>query len=105
MKKSFELNHPKLKPQRWLDAIKHELKKYIKRERNKKLPAESDFWAFDCKVGVSEDTADVVHIGAINKAIDAISASESNTLYVEIIAHAAVTDRTPRSSDYDEAEG
>ncbi len=34
-----------------VEAIKYELKKYIKRERNKKLPEEVDFCDFDCRYG------------------------------------------------------
>ena len=51
MKKTFELTHPKIKLARRVDAVKHEVKKYLKRERNKKLPADADYWDFDCKFG------------------------------------------------------
>ena len=44
MKKTFSFSHPKKKRPRVADAIKHELKKYIKRERNKTLPKGVDFW-------------------------------------------------------------
>ena len=54
MKKTFQIAHPKIKPARMFDSIKHETKKYIKRERSKKLPEEAGFWDFDCKFGVVE---------------------------------------------------
>ncbi|VVH58938.1 FIG00920191: hypothetical protein, partial [uncultured Gammaproteobacteria bacterium] len=48
MKKTFNFSHPKKQRPRVVEAIKYELKKYIKRERNKKRPEEVDFWDFDC---------------------------------------------------------
>jgi hypothetical protein len=50
MKKTFNFSHPKKQRPRVVEAIKYELKKYIKRERNKKRPEEVDFWDFDCRV-------------------------------------------------------
>jgi hypothetical protein len=49
MKKTFNFSHPKKQRPRVVEAIKYELKKYIKRERNKKRPEEVDFWDFDCR--------------------------------------------------------
>jgi hypothetical protein len=43
MKKTFNFSHPKKQRPRVVEAIKYELKKYIKRERNKKRPEEVDF--------------------------------------------------------------
>ena len=47
MKKTFELTHPKIKVERMVEAVKHEVKKYLKRERNKTLPEDADYWDFD----------------------------------------------------------
>ena len=41
MKKTFELTHPKIKPARKVESVKHEVKKYLKRERNKTLPEDA----------------------------------------------------------------
>lgn len=54
MKKTFNLTHPKIKVPRLVDAIKHQVKKYIKRERQKTLPKNVDFWDFDCRYGADE---------------------------------------------------
>jgi len=86
MKKTFELIHPKIKLARRVDAIKHEVKKYIKRERNKRLPEDVDFWDFDCKYGNTEQDAEVVHLSEINKRIDQAVAAELTSFYIEIIA-------------------
>jgi uncharacterized protein DUF6172 len=88
MKKTFELTHPKLKLARRVDAVKHEVKKYIKRERNKNLPADADFWDFDCQFGKVESAAKVIHLSEINKHIDAIVEQELTSFYLEIIAKA-----------------
>lgn len=89
MKKTFELTHPKIKPARMVDSIKYDVKKYIKRERNKALPEDFDFWDFDCKFGEQEETAEVVHLTAINKSIDSAVEQGLTNFYIEIIARAA----------------
>lgn len=101
MKKTFELTHPKIKPARMVDAIKHDIKKYVKRERNKKLPLDTDYWDFDCKFGDTEDVAEVIHLSAINKAIDASVESGALRFYVEIIAKAQVRQFSGTEPEFD----
>lgn len=86
MKKVFSLTHEKIKTPRLIDSIKHELKKYLKRERNKTLPNDADFWDFDCKYGPTADTADVIHASALNKGVDDAVQRELASFYMEIIA-------------------
>lgn len=86
MKKTFELTHPKIKPARMIESVKHEVKKYLKRERNKTLPEGSDYWGFDCKFGKTEQTADVIHVSEINKQIDLAEAEGLTSFYIEIMA-------------------
>jgi hypothetical protein len=85
MKKTFKLSHPKIKPARLVDSIKHEVKKYIKRERNKKLPENADFWDFDCKYGKTEEEAQDIHLTEINKCIDGAVSQELESFYLEMI--------------------
>lgn len=85
MKKTFDINHPKVKPARRVDAIKHEIKKYVKRERNKTLPQDVDFWDFDCKFGSTEQVADVAHLSELSKNIDIMIADGATSFYIEII--------------------
>ena len=85
MKKTFRLTKGKHAPARVIDAIKADIRKYIKRERGKELPKGVDFWDFDCKVGTAADTAASVHLSAIGKAVDdAATLSTTETIYVEI---------------------
>lgn len=85
MRKTFSLTHEKIKAPRLVDAIKHEVKKYLKRERNKKLPADVDFWDFDCKYGHTQESAEVIHTSALNKSIDDAVQNELTSFYLEIL--------------------
>ena len=86
MKKTFSFNVENKKPERQVDSIKYEIKKYIGRERRKKLPDDADFWAFDCKVGSSSEQAVPTHVADINKAINIVLEDKNPSCYVEIIA-------------------
>lgn len=99
MKKTFSLTHKKIKTPRLIDAIKHELKKYLKRERSKALPQDADFWDFDCKYGHTEDSADVIHVSALNKSIDDAVQHELASFYVEILVKPGYRTAKPISDD------
>jgi hypothetical protein len=86
MKKTFVLSHPKIKLPRLVDSIKHEVKKYLKRERNKSIPDGADFWDFDCRFGTDKNNAKVIHLGSINKHIDEAEKNELESFYLEILA-------------------
>ncbi len=90
MKKTFTVTHPKIKTARMFDSIKHEVKKYLKRERNKQLPIEADYWDFDCKYGKTKEVADIIHVTELNKSIESAEAEGLETFYIEIMAKAAV---------------
>tara|TARA_R110000822_G_C15299511_1_gene491812 strand:+ start:1481 stop:1771 length:291 start_codon:yes stop_codon:yes gene_type:complete len=89
MKKTFELTHPKIKVARMVESVKHEVKKYIKRERNKSLPEDADYWDFDCKIGKSAATADVIHVTTINQQVDTLVAEGVTSFYLEILVKPA----------------
>ena len=86
MKKTFNLTHPKIKVPRLVEAVKHEVKKYIKRERKKPLPENVDFWDFDCRFGVDETTSEVIHVSEINKYISQAESKQLESFYLEILA-------------------
>jgi len=86
MKKTFSLSHPKIKYARMIDAAKHDVKKYIKRERNKKLPKDVDFWDFDCKYGNTEQDAKVIHQAEINQYIAEAEKQQLESFYLEVVA-------------------
>ncbi len=86
MKKTFKLNATNKKYERQIDAAKHDIKKYIAREKRKKLPLDFNVWDFDCKIGKSEEDAIEIQIGEINTHISKITESECESFYLEILA-------------------
>jgi hypothetical protein len=86
MKKTFKMSHPKIKVPRLVEAIKYEVRKYIKRERGKPLPPDVDFWDFDCRYGVDEAHSETIHVSDINKFISQAEAEQLETFYLEILA-------------------
>lgn len=102
MKKTFTLTHPKIKYDRLIDGVKHDVKKYIKRERNKQLPEDVDYWDFDCKFGHTESQADVIHLKEINKCIDEVASLKLTSFYLEIMVKEGF--RTFVPSDDEEEE-
>jgi hypothetical protein len=99
MKKTFTLSHPKKKPERVVDSIKSDVKKYMKRERNKHLPQDTNYWAFDCKFGDTEADAKEVHQNTIGKLIDAAVQAGKDSFYIEIIARADFRERKIEESE------
>ncbi len=85
MKKTFKLSHEKIKRPRLVDAIKHEVKKYIKRERRRALPEGADYWDFDCRFGNDEASSEVIHLSEINKLISQAESEQLETFYLEIM--------------------
>jgi hypothetical protein len=86
MKKNFPLQAEGKHPDRVLEAVKHEIRKYFRRERNRDVPKGVDFWDFDCKVGLSEDTAEVVRVSGVIEAVDAAAKTGVASVYVEILS-------------------
>ena len=89
MKKTYPLIVPDRKPPRVIEGIKHEIRKYLKRERRKALPKDVDFWDFDCKFGDNQAEAKIIHLAEIDDCIDAVAAKQSTSFYLEILAKPA----------------
>jgi hypothetical protein len=86
VKKTFQLIDAKIRKDRLVEAVRHEVKKYIKRERGKKLPEGVDFWDFDCKFGQDLEKAKEIHLSEISKCIDQADQQQLESFYLEIIA-------------------
>lgn len=86
MKKTFPLHIEGKHPDRVMDALKHELRKYVKRERRRVLPDGVDYWDFDCKFGSSADDAEVVHLKELDGRLAAAAADGVAQVYIEILA-------------------
>lgn len=96
MKKTFKMTHPKIKVPRLVEAIKYEVKKYIRRERRKTLPPDVDFWDFDCRFGVDEASSDVIHLSAINKSISQAESEQLESFYLEILVKPGYRSKKPK---------
>ena len=94
MKKTFQLKVEGKNRERLLEAAKHDIRKYFKRERAKPLPKGVDFWDFDCKSGYSQDSAAVVPEAGLIKSIDEIVKDGGEQFYVEVLAKGGV--KAPR---------
>jgi ribonuclease HI len=102
MKKIFKLTDEKKHEDRVLEAVKHDIRKYVKRERKKKLPdATTMYWDFDCKIGATQKEAKVVEFEALIKALDAVKEGGAKECYVEILAKAM---EKPVKEDLSETE-
>jgi hypothetical protein len=102
MKKNFKLTDPKHKTARVVEAIKHEVRKYLKRERRKTLPEGVDYWDFNCKFGATEEGAEVIHVAEIDKYINKAEADELDSFYLEILAKPGI--RTKKSTETTDSE-
>jgi hypothetical protein len=101
MKKTFPLHAEGKQPARVLDAIRHELHKYVKRERRRALPEGADFWDFACKFGTQADNAEVAHLNELGTRLDTAAQAGATHVYVEILAVPGV--RQPRAASADAA--
>ncbi len=86
MKKNFSLTAPNKTPERQVDSVKHEIKKYIQREQRKSVPAGVDFWDFDCKIGETPEESAVIHVSEINKKIDLMVIDNKEQFFLEVMA-------------------
>ena len=86
MKKTFPLNIEGKHRDRVLEATKHEIRKYVKRQRRVPLPQGVDYWDFDCKFGTSADNATMVHFATITGLIDAVAKDGGDAFYLELLA-------------------
>ena len=80
------MTNPPHKPARVVEAIKSDLRKYVKRERRKDLPKGADFWDFDCRVGQSRELAKTSHVEELIPSIDLAANEGWSEIYVEILA-------------------
>ena len=95
MRKTFPLRAEGRHPDRVLEAVKHDIRKYIRRERRRELPEGADFWDFDCRFGAAKDSAEAVEVTALTARLDALAHAGAEQCYVELLARPAVWQRRP----------
>jgi Family of unknown function (DUF6172) len=86
MKKTYPLIVEGKNADRVLEAVKHDIRKYVKRCRGVSLPKDVDFWDFDCKAGADAASATSVHLASLIAQVDAVAKEGHASVYVEVLA-------------------
>ena len=97
MKKTYPLNIEGKNRDRLLDAAKHDIRKYVKRERARPLPAGVDFLDFDCRFGANAEAAEPLHFATLIAAVDALAKQGTEQVYVEVTSRATNRSARPRA--------
>ena len=85
MRKTYLLNIDGKNRDRLLEAAKHDIRKYVRRERSRALPASVDYWDFDCRFGNSEAEAEPVHFASLMTSIENVASAGGDQFYVEVV--------------------
>jgi hypothetical protein len=88
MKKIFPLKAPGKDDARVRDKIRHEINKYVRRERKKTLPEGFDLWNLNCKVGASAEAAEALPLKEVGGAIDRVALAGAMEVYIEVVVAA-----------------
>jgi len=86
MRKIFPLKAPNKADARVVESVKHEVRKYVRRERRKALPEDFDEWTFRCQAGATPDSATRCELKEIGAAIDAVANAGGPEIWIEVIA-------------------
>ena len=98
MKKTFPLVIEGRHPDRLLEASKHEVRKYMARQRRAALPEGADYWDFACQFGLTEIDASTVHVDTLIALMDAAAKGGAAGFFVDIIGRAAQRKAKPDSA-------
>ena len=104
MKKTFKLNVENKHPDRLLEAIKHEIRKYIKREKRKPLPEGVDFWDLKCKFAKNDETPEEINFNEITNCINEAAKEKCDSFYMEIISTEGIRKVEEENSSLNENE-
>ena len=86
MKKTFPLDVTGKARPRVIDAVKHDVRKYVQRERRKPLPEGFTRWNFECKAGADSASARACALDDIGRAIDEVANAGGPNVYLEVQA-------------------
>ena len=93
VKKTFQLTASNKEPARVVEAIKNEIRKYIKREKRKTLPEGMNVWNIDCRFAKDDAEPEVIQFQDITKCIDDAAALECKSIYLELLSKAIKKER------------
>jgi len=86
MRKTYQLQLEGKNRDRLLDAARHDIHRYLRRERRRALPEGARFWDFACRFGTTEQDSAPVREEDLTRLIDGVAASGAAQFYVEIVA-------------------
>jgi hypothetical protein len=95
VKKTFQLLVEGKHPDRLLEASKHEVRKYVARQRRAALPKGVDYWDFACRFGSTEADAKPVHFATLIGLMDAAAKAGSSSFFVDILGQHGVRKAKP----------
>ena len=104
MKKTFQLIVANKNKDRQVESIKNEVRKYIKRERTKRLPENCNYWNFDCKFGKTQEEATEIRFVDITKSIDIAASENLESFCLELVARAEFRKPKEKNQENDEDE-
>ncbi len=93
LKKTYQLTSEKKEPARVVEAIKNEIRKYIKREKRKELPEGMNVWNIDCKFGKDDSEPETIAFQDITKCIDEAAELNCKSIYLELLSSAIKKER------------
>lgn len=99
MRKTYPLRPEGKHPDRVLDAVKHDIRKYVKRQRRVPLPEGVDFWDFDCRLGATKEIAEPLHFAVLIAQLDELAKTGADAVYVELLVKAGVRSRKDGTPD------
>lgn len=85
MRKTFPLSASNRAPARQIEWVKHEIKKYMDREKRKTVPEGYSFWDFDCKIGPDEESLKEIYPNEIRKNIDSLVQDGVDSFFLEVL--------------------
>ena len=101
MKKLFQLNVEGRNSDRLLDASKHEVRKYVARQRRAALPEGVDYWDFACRFGSTEADATEVHFATLISLMDEAGKAGADAFFVSILGTRGVRVAKPLDASAD----
>jgi hypothetical protein len=99
MRKIYPLRPEGKNLDRVLEAVKHDIRKYMKRERRRDLPEGAQFWDFDCRFGATQDAAQATQPTQLIGLLDALAQAGGEQCYVELLARPSVWQRRPADAE------
>ena len=98
MKKIFKIQVEGRNRDRQLEASKHEVRKYVARQRRASLPEGVDYWDFACRFGLTQADAKEVHFATLIGHMDEAAQAGALEFFVDILGINGIRKPKPDAS-------